>query len=647
MAPLPHRIRRLSVHARAGSAQAALALRAELRGQAETALIAALERAFDEAGSGDEIVHVPRLDIRLHLSSTGDLAGELGRRVEEEIRKELSAARTASRPAGAAAGEPAAPGLGDSASPPGAAPWRGDGASPGWGGAPADTTGTASLRTPGDMLLHYLETGSLPWPLANLGAASALSELRAAAAEDAAETVGRLSGQPTSLPEQVAFWMRWLQLLGEDGWPALARAASESSPGTAGAPLEAIVGALSGPRAGALPRYARLHLAAAAIAVTRNTGYLTDPEALAAVVLHALGGAGGGAAAGGPTMESGALPKGLVPGGEGPGLSFPAEGDSPAPGPPAASEGEGEGARPPVLGASPKSEGGDEGTPPRRRASALSAGLPEPARAAFLGWLAGPRSRHETATPSPSTGQSGADRTPAAPVSDTKSSSVERSPRDARSEPPSGQALWPASPTTRAPAESAFHSPRPDARQGSSRDGSARAAPLGQMVHHAGLVLLHPFLPRFFESTGVKEAGKQALLEGEIPRAAALLHLLATGEGEVFELGIDFIKVLLGVPLGAHLPVAEGLLRDSDPEETEALIGAVIGHWGALKSTSNKGFRGSFLQRRGLLREEEQGFRLQVEPAPFDMLLGHLPWGIATIKLPWMKKVLFTEWQAP
>jgi hypothetical protein len=167
------------------------------------------------------------------------------------------------------------------------------------------------------------------------------------------------------------------------------------------------------------------------------------------------------------------------------------------------------------------------------------------------------------------------------------------------------------------------------------------------MVHHAGLVLLHPYLSRFFESTGVKEAGQPALVPAQVPRAAALLHLLARGEGEVFELELDFIKVLLGLPIEAPLPVSEGLLLASDREEVEGLLSAVIGHWRALRSTSVKGLRGSFLQRPGLLREEERGFRLQVEPAPFDMLLGQLPWGIGTVKLSWMKKALFTEWPAP
>jgi hypothetical protein len=171
--------------------------------------------------------------------------------------------------------------------------------------------------------------------------------------------------------------------------------------------------------------------------------------------------------------------------------------------------------------------------------------------------------------------------------------------------------------------------------------------PFGEIVHHAGLVLLHPYLSRFFESTRVKQAGSPALLATELPRAAALLHLIATGDPEPFELELGFIKLLLGSPRDAQLPISGGLPRLADREEVDALLGAVIEHWSALKRTSVQGLRVSFLQRHGLLREEDQGFRLQVEPAPFDMLLGQLPWGIATVKLPWMTKAIFTDWPAP
>jgi len=480
MPRLPHRIRRLSLQVRATSPSQALALRKQVRDQLDTTLTAAMERAFDKVGAPDELIHIPRVHVRARISGKGEQAGELAWCIEQELHRQLS---TLAADAGRT--------------------------------GPADET-TASLQARSRMLRHYLETGSLPWPLAQVDPAVTVSELRNAAGPHAPGVLDLLAGAPRSLPARVAFWFRWLQLLPDASWPVLARAVAPPSGGQ-GARLAELIGSLSGEQAGARSRYERLQLTAAAIARARS---------------H-VAGSGDGAAEDDWSASS--------------------------------------------------DRWGAAGAARLGAAAELTARLPAPAAAAYRAWPVAPGGPLPAKAPeSPAAEETGADR-----------------------------------------------------------------APFGQRVHHAGLVLLHPFLPRFFESTAIKEADKPALVPGELPRAAALLHRLAAGEEEVFEFELDFIKVLLGLPLDSPLPVSEGLLRASDREEVEALLSAVIGHWRVLKNTSVRGLRGSFLRRSGLLREEAQGFRLQVEPAPFDMLLGRLPWGIGTVKLPWMKKALFTEWPAP
>lgn len=163
------------------------------------------------------------------------------------------------------------------------------------------------------------------------------------------------------------------------------------------------------------------------------------------------------------------------------------------------------------------------------------------------------------------------------------------------------------------------------------------------MVGHAGLVLLHPFLPQLFNACGVSQ--KMKLVNREA--AAALLHWLATGRDEAFEFELGFVKLLLGLRPETPLAVGEGLLGAREREEGEALLGAAIAHWRALGKTSVDGLRVAFLQRRGALREEEDGWRLQPEPESYDVLLRHLPWGLATVKLPWMTRPLYTDWPTP
>jgi hypothetical protein len=167
---------------------------------------------------------------------------------------------------------------------------------------------------------------------------------------------------------------------------------------------------------------------------------------------------------------------------------------------------------------------------------------------------------------------------------------------------------------------------------------------LPDWAKHAGLVLVHPFLAQFLESSGVIEKNSPNLLVQRLPRAAALLHFLASGETSIYEYDLLFMKVLLGLDPKTPLCIAEGLISEGDRDETDTLLRATLRHWAALKETSISGLRNSFLQRPGLLRSDDNGWRLQIERAPFDVLLDRLPWSINVVKLPWMKQPLYTEW---
>ncbi len=163
----------------------------------------------------------------------------------------------------------------------------------------------------------------------------------------------------------------------------------------------------------------------------------------------------------------------------------------------------------------------------------------------------------------------------------------------------------------------------------------------GVYVDCAGLVLLHPFLPRFFEALGIATDGQ--ILRPE--RALCLLHYLATGQDIAPEYALILPKLLCNVPLEAPAESAVGLTA-AETEEATALLKAVIGHWDALRDTSPDGLRGIFLARPGKLSERNGGdYLLQVETQSFDILLDSLPWGFGIIKLPWMKNMLWVEWE--
>jgi hypothetical protein len=184
----------------------------------------------------------------------------------------------------------------------------------------------------------------------------------------------------------------------------------------------------------------------------------------------------------------------------------------------------------------------------------------------------------------------------------------------------------------------------PDAALPTLRLPAKEGAGFPFLVNHAGLVLLHPFLPSFFEATGLKTGEHWQVSGFGLARAAALLFFIASGREDIHEYDLGLVKVLLGLRPVAPLCVAEGLISASDRAACDGLLQTVIAHWSALKRTSIAGFRASFLERQGLLRQQGHGWKLQIERVAYDVLRDQLPWAISVFKLPWMKDPLYTEW---
>lgn len=153
---------------------------------------------------------------------------------------------------------------------------------------------------------------------------------------------------------------------------------------------------------------------------------------------------------------------------------------------------------------------------------------------------------------------------------------------------------------------------------------------------------MHPFLKPFFKASGI--TGKQENLSSEnFDLAVQTLHFLATGNENVFEGNLVFEKFLCGVPL--KMPVQQkSLLTDSIKTEANDLLVEVVKYWPALKNTSADGLRQLFIQRDGKLFQDDAKYKLIVERKAQDVLLESLSWNIAVIKLPWISKILFTEW---
>lgn len=102
-------------------------------------------------------------------------------------------------------------------------------------------------------------------------------------------------------------------------------------------------------------------------------------------------------------------------------------------------------------------------------------------------------------------------------------------------------------------------------------------------------------------------------------------------------------KIICGLPPETPIP---GLLDISEyeSEEIDNLLRSVIEHWKALKGTSLRGLRQTFLNREGLLTREANGWSIYVERMTVDVLIDHLPWSLSIVKMPWNDDLIYVEW---
>lgn len=161
-------------------------------------------------------------------------------------------------------------------------------------------------------------------------------------------------------------------------------------------------------------------------------------------------------------------------------------------------------------------------------------------------------------------------------------------------------------------------------------------------VQNAGLILLHPFLFRFFMNTGLLE-NKKFISRDHQERGVCLLYFLATGRLEFPEEELVLAKFLCGLPVHHTIPRELPVSR-FEIEEAQAVLQSAISHWPTLKNTSPEGLRQNFLRRKGLLEKDEIGFLLRVEKHTADILLSRLPWKLSMAQFPWLDHFIIIKW---
>ena len=162
------------------------------------------------------------------------------------------------------------------------------------------------------------------------------------------------------------------------------------------------------------------------------------------------------------------------------------------------------------------------------------------------------------------------------------------------------------------------------------------------VVENSGLCLLAVYLPILFKELQYVKADRFKT-KSAMSRAIYLLHFLVYGSKKAPEYMLQLNKILCGWEIKSPLP-PKIPMKKNERLEAEELLQSVIRNWKTLKNTSIEGLRTSFLERKGILTENEQYWTLKVEKKGIDVMLSSMNWSFNLVKLPWMKKPLQVEW---
>lgn len=164
----------------------------------------------------------------------------------------------------------------------------------------------------------------------------------------------------------------------------------------------------------------------------------------------------------------------------------------------------------------------------------------------------------------------------------------------------------------------------------------------GIKIMNAGLVLISSYFTTLFERLELTSESEFNSRENQLS-AVHYLQYVVTGISHTEESHLLLNKILCG--LYPTEPVMDGIdLSEAQVTLISGMIEAIISHWSAIGDSSVDGFRGNWLVRDGILKEEEDKWTLIVEKRAYDILINQSPFSFLILKFPWMKKPLHVSW---
>jgi hypothetical protein len=162
-------------------------------------------------------------------------------------------------------------------------------------------------------------------------------------------------------------------------------------------------------------------------------------------------------------------------------------------------------------------------------------------------------------------------------------------------------------------------------------------------IENAGLIIFTQFVEAFFNNLGYLNEEREFISYKEQERAVCILQYLATGKEEFHEHLLVLNKIICGMDITNPL-LTKVIPNTKEKEEVNKLFNAVISNWPVVTKSSQDAIRETFINREGVVYLKDRDWNLKVEHLAVDRLMSKIPWGFGTIKLPWNKYIIFTEW---
>ncbi len=161
-------------------------------------------------------------------------------------------------------------------------------------------------------------------------------------------------------------------------------------------------------------------------------------------------------------------------------------------------------------------------------------------------------------------------------------------------------------------------------------------------INNAGVVLINSYLPMLFQRLELTTNNQFNSKKDQL-KAVHYIQYLVTGMTNTEEHYLILNKILCWLSITE--PVPNGIeITEDEKELMNGLLEAAIGHWPVIGDSSVEGFRGNWLVRNGILREESDRWELNVEKRSYDILINQAPFSFSIIKFPWMEKPLHVNW---